>query len=161
MSDDFDRSVGGLIAEAMQSTVAAFVVAIAALALASFAFSAAYQFVDDPSEFLPFDWSEIFDTAIFVLLFGVPMSFLRIVGIPLALFQVYCFYAILYEDGNRPQRAVWLFFSQLVAACVCFGSTDYEWSPSLKALLLSVFLCGLPFAIRWSMVRSKRGESGR
>jgi hypothetical protein len=35
MSDDFDRSVGGLIAEAMQSTAVAFVVAMAALALAS------------------------------------------------------------------------------------------------------------------------------
>lgn len=32
MADDFDRSIGGLIAVAMQSTMVAFVVAIAALA---------------------------------------------------------------------------------------------------------------------------------
>jgi hypothetical protein len=105
---------------------------------------------------MPVDWGGIIETAVFVLLLGVPMSFLRIAGIPIALFQVYCFYAILYEDGNRPQRAGWLFFSQLFAACVCYGSTDCEWSPSLKALLLSVFVSGLPFAVCWLNAWSKR-----
>jgi len=153
MADDFDRSIGGLIAVAMQSTMVAFVVAIAALAFASLTFSTAYYFVEDSGD--------IIDVAVFTLLMGVPLSFMLLWGIPIALFQVFCFYTILYEDGNRPQHAVYLFFSQMVTACICNGSTDSEWSPNLKALLLSVFVCGLPFAIYWIKAWPKRRETGR
>jgi hypothetical protein len=49
MADDFDRSPGGLIAAAMQSTAVTFVIALTSLAAASFVFSLACQVVEDPA----------------------------------------------------------------------------------------------------------------
>lgn len=156
MSDDFDRSPGGLIAAAMQSTAVTFVIALASLAAASLAFSLSYQVVDDYPRLDYIRMDDVVGGAVFALVAAVPWSFMRIWGIPVALFQVYCFYAILYEEEKRPQRAVWLFFGQLVAACVGLGGLLGEWKESLLALLLSGSVCGLPFVICWLRGRSVR-----